>query len=126
MSVTDPRSGIVHSFGLGYSTWHTDMDNNLKKIGEAGFHLSVKDRNLSTPPVSPTLGDSYIVGPSPTGLWAGHANDIAVCVESGSPIAWRFYTPRIGWIAYIEDELGDAAYGGGSPTGWSNSRPFTW
>ena len=32
--------------------------------------------NLNTPPVSPARGDVYIVGPSPTGAWAGKANHV--------------------------------------------------
>ena len=36
------------------------------------------DRGLNTPPGSPTDGDVYIVGTSPTGAWAGQPNKIAV------------------------------------------------
>lgn len=31
----------------------------------------------NTPPVSPSTGDVYLVGTSPTGAWVGHAKDIA-------------------------------------------------
>ena len=33
--------------------------------------LAVLDRDLSTPPASPTAGARYIVAASPTGAWSG-------------------------------------------------------
>ncbi len=42
-----------------------------------------------TPPVLPTSGDQYLVGPNPSGAWAGKANDIARW--NGS--AWVFIVP---------------------------------
>lgn len=44
------------------------------------------DRAVNTPPVSPTDGDIYIVGASPTGAWTGRAN--AIAVRFGT--AWKF------------------------------------
>lgn len=32
----------------------------------------------NTPPGSPVDGDAYVVGPAPTGVWAGRANAIAI------------------------------------------------
>ncbi len=40
------------------------------------YRWSVID-SLSTPPVTPSEGDIYLVGTSPTGTWVGHANQIA-------------------------------------------------
>lgn len=40
----------------------------------------------NTPPVSPTIGDRYIVNTAPTGAWVGHAAEIAIW--SGD--AWVF------------------------------------
>lgn len=111
-SSTDPRSGLKSGWTLGENNWNTDMDANLLSIGRFAYHLSVKDRNLSAPPVSPVAGDSYIVGPTATGAWAGKENQVTVW--SGS--AWVFGAPRLGWVAYVEDEVGLSAYGG---TGWS-------
>lgn len=99
-SSTEPRSGIKYGWTLGENNWNVDMDANLLSIGRFAFHLSVKDRDLATPPGSPAAGDTYIVAASPTGAWVGHATHIAIW--SGS--AWVFGTPRTGWMAYIEDE----------------------
>lgn len=109
---TEPRSGLSFGWTLGENGWNTGMDANLLSIGRFAYHLSVKDRNLATPPGSPAAGDTYIVAASPTGAWAGLAGKVAIW--SGS--AWVFGTPRIGWVAYIEDEEVLSAYKAG---GWS-------
>jgi hypothetical protein len=111
-SSTEQRSGLKYGWSLGESGWNSEMDANLLAIGRFAFHLSVKDRDLATPPGSPAQGDSYIVATSPTGAWAGNAGKVALWTGS----AWVFGTPRIGWVAYIEDEEKLTAYKAG---GWS-------
>lgn len=49
--------------------------------------------SLSTPPVSPTKGDRYVVASSPSGAWTGHTNHIAW--YDGA--AWLFDIPNQGW-----------------------------
>lgn len=44
---------------------------------------------LNTPPGSPTSGDAHLIGTSPTGDWAGKANNIATW-DGG---AWRYLSP---------------------------------
>lgn len=109
---TEPRSGLQYGWSLGESGWNVQMDNNILNIGRFGFHLSVKDRDLSAPPASPTTGDTYIVGASPTGAWAGKEGQVAVWTGS----SWAFGVPRVGWVAYIEDEEVLSAY---KNAGWS-------
>lgn len=109
---TEPRSGLLHNWSYGENGWNAGMDANLLRLGRFGFHLSIKDRDLATPPASPIAGDSYIVAASPTGAWINQAGKIAVW--SGS--AWVFGTPRVGWVAYVEDEEKLTAYKAG---GWS-------
>ena len=109
---TEPRSGMSYGWTLGENGWKTGMDANLLWLGRFGTQLSVKDRDLATPPGSPASGDTYIVAASPTGAWAGQAGKVAVWTGS----EWVFGTPRVGWIAYIEDEQKLTAYKAG---GWS-------
>lgn len=108
---TEPRSGLIYNWLIG-DNFKTDMDNNLLLMGRVGMHLSVKDRNLATPPASPATGDTYIVAASGTGAWAG--KDGQVTLWDGA--AWVFYVPRLGWVAYIEDEEVLSAY---KAAGWS-------
>jgi len=111
-ALTEVRSGMSYGWALGENNWNTGMDANLLFLGRVGIHLSVLDRGLNTPPGSPSAGDSYIVAAAPTGAWS--ANAASVAVWNGS--AWVFGVPRIGWIAYIEDEQVLSAYKAG---GWS-------
>lgn len=111
-AINEPRSGLQYGWNLGENNWHTGMDANMLLLGRFGFHLSVLDRDLNAPPGSPTSGATYIVGPSPTGAWAGQAGRVAVW----SGTAWVFGVPRVGWVAYIEDEEKLSAFKAG---GWS-------
>lgn len=99
-SSTEPRSGLKYGWSLGESGWNTEMDTNLKSVGRFGYHLSVKDRDLTAPPGSPASGDTYIPLATATGAWAGKENQIAV--YDGA--AWVFGVPREGWVASIDDE----------------------
>jgi hypothetical protein len=67
---------------------------------DALVHLAVLDRDLASPPGSPSDGQRWIVAASPTGAWAGHALAIAAWQDG----AWRFYAPRLGWLVYVVDE----------------------
>lgn len=109
---TEGRFGLQYGWTLGESGWNVGIDANLLKLGRVGVHLSVKDRDLIAPPGSPTSGDTYIVAASATGAWASHDGHVAVWDGS----TWAFYTPRIGWVAYVEDEEKLIAY---KAAGWS-------
>lgn len=64
------------------------------------YQQNVKDKDLFTPPVSPTKGDRYIVAATATGAWAGQEKKIAW--YDGA--AWKFDTPLEGWTVWVEDE----------------------
>ena len=111
MASTDPNLGLTYGWTLGESGWHTSMDPTLKRLG-AVVGLSVKDRDLTTPPASPVDGDRYIIPAAATGVWAGKTNQIAVRLAG----AWEYYTPKVGWLCYIEDEAKLTVF---KSTGWS-------
>jgi len=64
------------------------------------WQKSVKDKDLSTPPTSPSVGDRYIVASSATGDWSGHDDEIAQW--NGS--SWDFTEPLEGMFVFVEDE----------------------
>jgi len=66
---------VTHNDGLGL------LDMLVQAV--------VQQVSLNTPPASPVLGDCYIVGGAPTGVWVGSANKIAQAITGG----WRYYTP---------------------------------
>ncbi len=59
---------------------------------------------LNTPPVSPSSGDKYLVGTSPTGAWVAHANQIATW--NGS--AWVFTIATQGQL--LSNQANDGIY----------------
>lgn len=81
------------------------------------LHPSVKSRLLNAPPVTASLGDSWIVGDLPVGLWAGMSGSIAVFEGYG----WSFVTPKSGMVTWIQDEFAMAVW----HNGWSNGWPIT-
>jgi hypothetical protein len=80
--------------------------NSALQVLDAVVQLSVIDKDLTSPPVSPTEGDRYIVGPSATDAWSGQDGAVAA-YQNG---AWLFYTPMDGWTAWVQDELSYVTY----------------
>ena len=113
---TEPRSGLFYGWALGENGWNTGMDANLLRLGRFGFHLSVKNRTQTAPPATPSAGDSYIIASGATGAWAGLEGRVVVWVPGSPAGAWVSATPRLGWVAYVEDEEKLTAYKAG---GWS-------
>jgi hypothetical protein len=71
---------------------------------------AVQGLPLASPPASPVIGNCYIVASSPTGAWAGHAQQLAAYTSGG----WRFVAPRDGMSVYVVSSTGTAVYDGGS------------
>ncbi len=60
----------------------------------------VIDRNIDVPPPLPGVGDRYIVGAFPIGLWIGHAQDIT----EWDGAAWIFTPERQGLATWVLSE----------------------
>lgn len=69
---------------------------------EAGLHspFNVLDKDLTAPPVSPSVGDAFLIYGSPTGAWAGKAGYIAILTARG----YSFALPPIGFLVFVRDE----------------------
>lgn len=70
----------------------------LNQLVQAG----VVDKDLATPPGSPADEALYIVAASPTGLWSGQAGKLAYWLSASG--AWKFITPREGFLVHVNDE----------------------
>ena len=46
----------------------------------------------SSPPTSPVVGSMWLIGPAPSGVFAGRTDNLAGWSEGG----WRFFVPRDG------------------------------
>lgn len=102
--VAGPNLGVKFGWIDHENGWGGDMNVNLRGLDDL-VHLAVVDKDLATPPGSPTEGQRYIVAASPTGAWVGHTGHIARWFSGG----WIFYVPKEGWRAWVSDE--DVLYG---------------
>lgn len=59
----------------------------------ASLLIRAINQTTNTPPISPSIGDCYIIGSTPTGAWAGNTGKVAIC-ESGT--SFTIYTPQDG------------------------------
>lgn len=86
-------------------------DNTVSpaKFKYAKFGLGVVNQTTNTPPSSPSDGDAYIIGTSPTGAWSGNARKIAIYEGS----AWVIYSPQPGWQVYDRAQFASFIYDSG-------------
>lgn len=75
---------------------HNEAIRNLDTL----VQLSVLDRHLSAPPVSPADGSRYLVAAGGAGSWAGQDDRIATWQDG----AWAFFAPKAGWLLWVADE----------------------
>jgi hypothetical protein len=80
--------------------------NDALNILDALVQISVKSRTQTAPPGSPAQGDRYIVPTGASGVWVGQTNKVAIYRDA----AWVFFTPKTGWVAWIESEGLEAAF----------------
>src|SRR5574343_444356 len=66
----------------------------------------------TTPPVSPTLGDRYIVTSVATGAWTGQEDNIA----EYNGATWDFFTPSTGWA--VVDTSSGSGYSYNAAGNW--------
>lgn len=90
--------------------WSAQKIKNELDLARAGqeYQDSVKDKDLAAPPGSPAAKDRYIIGASPTGAWAGRANQIAEWTGS----AWSLVVPTVGMTCIVDDEAKQYTFNG--------------
>ena len=87
---------------------HVTVNEGLRYL-DVLVQISVKSAALSAPPGSPADGQRWIIGPAPTGTWAGRATQIAAWQDG----AWVFYAPKDGWLAWNEATLTSLIFSAG-------------
>lgn len=92
-----PNQGLRYGYTVGEDGWGPNLTADMKRV-DALLMAKVINRTTNTPPGSPSDGDRYIVGGSPTGAWTGKANQIAVYDSEAG--AWLFLVPAAGWVVY--------------------------
>ena len=87
---------------------HVTHNEALMRL-DALTHLSVSAR-VDAPSGPNVEGARYLVSPSASGVFAGHADQIA-CYQDA---AWLYLTPKVGWRVYVEDVFSLRVYDGGA------------
>ena len=72
-----------------------------------GLGFAVENQTTNAPPGSPSDKVAYIIGPSPSGAFAGHAFKIAYYISA----SWLIVTPQIGWHVYDKTLKTEVVYG---------------
>jgi hypothetical protein len=91
--------------------------NEALALLDAILHLALSGLNVTASPASPVSGQCFLIGATPTGVFAGHAGQIAAFDDAG----WRFLTPRAGWRAHV---LGDGRIATFDGTQWTLSLAY--
>ena len=86
--------------------------NEALRLLDVTVQLTVLQRTLASPPVSPVLGDRYIVAAAPSGAWTGYPQNIALW----NGTAWEIFAALQGWRAYVVAEAAMVVFDG---AGWS-------
>jgi hypothetical protein len=110
-----PRLGAPE-LTAGQAVPETTVNEQLRYAEQGAGYFIVKDKDLTSPPGSPADADAYIVGPSATGAWSGHDDDIAFYMNTG----WLFVTPIEGMRADVNDEDASYRYSGAA---WAIATP---
>ncbi|MEO8530043.1 MAG: DUF2793 domain-containing protein, partial [Deltaproteobacteria bacterium] len=82
--------------------------NEAIKVLDALVQLAVTSMTTNAPPGSPAEGARYIVGPSPSGLWAGLGGSLVAWLDG----MWEVFVPQTGWLATVADQGIIAIYSG--------------
>lgn len=86
--------------------FHNEALALLDLVAGAG----VEAVGLDTPPPAPVPGQAWVVGPAPTGDWAGHPQALAGWTAGG----WRFVSPREGLAVWSAADGTVARWRGGA------------
>ena len=102
----------MSTYNLGLPTWdegntEPNLVFNQELYAVDALIQLTPEAITSAPPSTPTVGQAWIVGASPTGSWTGHTLEVAVAVTGG----WVFYEPVEGWLAYVKNTAGGFAQG---------------
>ncbi len=83
--------------------------NQAFSVLDAFVGKSIADKDLATPPMSPTPSVLYIVAAAATGAWAGKEMHLAYFDQ-----VWRFIAPQTGMKVYVQDEALEYQFIGGA------------
>ncbi|MBB3862392.1 hypothetical protein GGQ88_003692 [Novosphingobium hassiacum] len=105
-SFATPCLGLPLLFS-GQSQKEVTVNEALSKIDM--LLAGAVNGTLASPPASPVIGESWIVGSGPTGAFAGRTDQIAGWSDGG----WRFIPPSTGLRIYDREAAAIRVFSGG-------------
>lgn len=99
---SDPSTALRQQYVTGKGLVIYE-DGVARAVGEgraAVWQPPVDERDVNSPPGSPTAGYRVLVGDSPTGDFVGHAGELAQWDGS----QWVFGVPKQGTVIFVRDE----------------------
>ncbi len=113
---TSPNLGLPY-LAAAQSQKHVTHNEALRQL-DALVQISVASRVVTAPQATPADGVRYIVPAGATGVWTGHAQQLAAFQDG----AWAFFTAIAGWLVWITGEATLVVFDG---TQWTQANPAT-
>lgn len=89
--------------------------NEALTLLDLGVQACVEAAGRNSPPDAPERGQCWIIGPVPTGAWAGHPHALAGWTDGG----WRVLPARTGMVAWERDGGLEVRFDG---AGWQRGQ----
>lgn len=96
------------TLGFGAQSLAADSVPPSALIGKP-IRWQIENQTTNAPPGTAAVGVQYIIGPSPTGAWAGNAGKLAICEVVNT---FTIYTQRTGELAYDKALAKEVRYSG--------------
>lgn len=78
---------------------HVTHNEGMRRL-DALVQLSAASMSVGAPPADPVPGARYILPAGASGLWSAQPEGTLAVWED---VAWAFYAPSAGWLAWVED-----------------------
>ena len=91
---------------------HVTVNEALARLDTVA-QLRLVSITQTVPPVTAADGIAYHVPSGAVNAWDGHVGEVAIFANGG----WVFISPKLGWVAWIEDAQVRAMFDG---TDWRN------
>jgi hypothetical protein len=94
----------MNTFNLTLPTWdegntEPNLVFNALLLAMDALVQFTPEAITASPPGSPTDGQAWIIAASPTGVWVGKAQQVAIAMGGN----WIYYAPTEGWMGYVKN-----------------------
>lgn len=104
--VDTPKLGLS-IMAASQSQKHVTYNESIYRL-EIATQTSAINATTTSPPGSPSEGDTYIIATPAMGDWTGREGDIAAYLGG----QWRYVTPHAGFICYDQSSSGHLTWDG--------------